>query len=229
MKIACIFFSESGRQIAEQGLKGFPHDLELIPKKEYKSRLSSIFDEFEGVIFICSVGIAVRLIAPLVKDKHSDPGVVVVDDTGKYAISVLSGHIGGANQLTREIASHINATPIITTASDNRNFESLDVFAQRHNLAVEDWTIMKQVMTRMVNGEAILFEADDKYQLDYKNIVTQNHKGSIVISNRCDVPEGDGVCILRPRVLNIGIGCRRGTEKEAILLAMVLIDLSDRC
>lgn len=80
--------------------------------------LPSLFESYKGLIIIISLGAVVRMIAPILKDKKTDPAVVVIDDKGENVISVLSGHIGGANELTREVAAVLEAHPVITTASD---------------------------------------------------------------------------------------------------------------
>jgi len=114
MRMAVITFSETGAELAKR-----------IGGEAYSGRGNSVFEvaagiwnEFDALVFVGACGIAVRAIAPLVKSKLKDPAVVVCDETGKFAISLLSGHAGGANSLAEEIAERIGAVPVITTASD---------------------------------------------------------------------------------------------------------------
>ena len=96
------------------------------------------FAACDGLIFIGAAGIAVRLIAPYLKDKLTDPAVVVVDEAGKFAISLLSGHVGGANRLAEQTAALLNAVPVVTTASDVRGRTAIDVWAADHGLVITD-------------------------------------------------------------------------------------------
>lgn len=220
MKIACFYFSDAGKQLADQIKSNLSYQIELFSKSDYKQQLKSNFHAYDALVFFSATGVAVRLIAPYLKSKLQDPAVVVIDDMGHYAISLISGHIGGANSLTKELATLVNAIPVITTASDNRGFEALDLFAQRNRLVVENFLDLKKIMTMMVNGENIGFFADEKYQLNYPEINNQSYAGAIFITSdlkvSCDVPH----CILRPQQINIGIGCRRGKSKQEILAAI---------
>ncbi|NRX21273.1 cobalamin biosynthesis protein CbiG [Clostridium beijerinckii] len=92
----------------------------------------------EGIIFISSTGIAVRAIAPFLEGKDKDPGIVVVDLSCKYAINILSGHLGGGNELTYKVSEILNSMPIITTASDNLGLIAPDILAKENNLIIED-------------------------------------------------------------------------------------------
>ncbi|MBT4290548.1 MAG: cobalt-precorrin 5A hydrolase [Deltaproteobacteria bacterium] len=220
MKIACFYFSDSGEQLAGQLKSKLGYQIELFSKSNYKQQMAAAFQSCEALIFVSATGVAVRLIAPYLQSKLKDPAVVVIDDTGQFVISLVSGHIGGANALTQEISELINATPIITTASDNRGFEALDLFAQRHHLIVENSSDMKNIMTMMVNGETIGFFADNKYQLNYPHINNQNYKGAVYISEDSNISSQLPYCVLRPKNINIGIGCRRGKSKQEILVAV---------
>ena len=93
--------------------------------------LPTLFQQYKGIIMIISLGAVVRMIAPILKDKKTDPAVVVIDDRGENVISVLSGHLGGANELTKEVAAAIKCRPIITTASDVQKTIPVDLFGAR--------------------------------------------------------------------------------------------------
>jgi len=124
MKYAVIAVTDSAKITAEFIVKKLP-DSRLFFKKEkgwLKSNIDNLFREYKGLIFIMATGIVIRMIAPYVDSKYSDPAVVVVDDACRYSISLLSGHEGGANDLSAKIATFLNAQAVITTASDtNRN------------------------------------------------------------------------------------------------------------
>ena len=159
---------------------------------------------------------------------------------GRYVISLLSGHIGGANDLTTYIAEKINALPIITTASDSRGIESIDLFAQKNNYLMEDIGSVTSLTAMMVNGKKIGFYSEDRERIKYDNLVLlktldeidETIEGLIVVSSstmeNINIPH----TILRPKNVNIGIGCRKGVERdriiEAIETAFREVDLSPK-
>ena len=117
--------------------------------------LARSFDQYTGHIFIMSTGIVVRMIAPLIRCKTSDPAVVVVDDLGKHAVSLLSGHLGGANVLTQKVAQIIGANPVITTATDVNNVPAVDVLAKEKKLFIENPNAIKTINMALLKGEKI--------------------------------------------------------------------------
>ena len=133
-KIAIIQISEAGNEIASI-LKR-----ELSATVIERSIVSSQWSKYDAFVFIGAMGICVRTIAPLVNDKHTDPAVVCIDSLGQNAISVLSGHVGGANELTREIAAIIGAREVVTTQSDNAGLWALDTFEERF-----DWPVASEI------------------------------------------------------------------------------------
>lgn len=186
-----------------------------IPKPS-RQLYEACFAWADAVIFVGSCGIAVRKIAPFVKDKRSDPAVLCMDELGKFVIPLLSGHIGGANALALKLAEGINAVPVITTATDiNRKF-SVDAWATENGLAISSMMAAKAV-------SAAILETDVPLCSDFP-IVTELPTG-VVPGDSGEV----GICItwqekkpfaqtlrLIPKVLHVGIGCRRGTERAVI-------------
>ena len=158
MKTAMILISEAGQDIADL-LKR-----ELGAKVIKRTDVSTQWKKFDAFIFIGAMGICVRTIAPLVNDKHVDPAVVCVDSMGLNAISVLSGHVGGANGLAREVAAILGAREVITTQSDNAGLWALDTFAERFNWAIASDDDMNKCIFAFVNREptALLMEICDE-------------------------------------------------------------------
>ncbi len=171
----------------------------------------------DNLIFIMATGIVVRAIAPLLKDKKTDPAVVVLDEKGDYVISLLSGHIGGANKLSKEIASFLNAQAVITTASDVQGKIALDVWAMEKGLYVENFEKLKKLSAKIVSGDKIKVRSEFNYQK--KNMpaefvmVGAGEEVEMVIAGRTT---DEDVLFLRPRILFAGIGCNRGTEMAEI-------------
>jgi cobalt-precorrin 5A hydrolase len=120
VKIAIIAITEEGKKTAQKLVSYFKESECYFPSRQrpLKGMVEAIFNQFDGMIFIMSLGIVIRVIAPYLKNKYVDPAVVVVDERKRFAISALSGHEGGANRLAIEVASALDAEPVITTASE---------------------------------------------------------------------------------------------------------------
>ena len=209
MKVACLYFSAYGRNIADYLRQHLEGDISLYSKSTYKEALPKLFAEYQAIIFISATGIAVRCSAPFLKDKSVDPAVIVIDDMGKYIISLLSGHLGRANQLTNTIAALLDAEPVITTASDNRGIDAVDMFAEKYGLTIENMDDAKLITAMMVDGRLIRLIAPKEYRLNYPHINDQKYDGTIIVSSG-----------LRPKVFHVGIGCRRGKAKSEIIAAI---------
>jgi cobalt-precorrin 5A hydrolase len=189
-----------------------------------------------------ATGVAVRLISRHIQDKRADPAVVVVDDQGQYAISLLSGHLGGSNVLAHRVAAILGAQPVVTTASDGAGTISIDLLGQRFGWTIDPESEVTQVSAAMVNGEpvAVLQEAGEKDWwpgnkplLSNVNMVTTweellDYPSALVISDRLvRPPVGPTRRVLyRPKSLVVGIGCNRGTSADEIELVVfsALID-----
>ena len=157
-KVAIIPISEAGKEIAQDLQR------ELKAKIISRSDVGRLWKQFDAFIFIGAMGICVRTIAPYINDKHEDPAVVCVDSLGLNAISVLSGHIGGANDLAREVAGLIGAREVITTQSDNAGLWALDTFAERFHWAIASDDDMNECIYAFVNRQptALLMEVCDE-------------------------------------------------------------------
>jgi len=192
------------------------------------------FHQYAGHIFIMSTGIVVRVIAPLIKHKTEDPAVVVVDDGGRHAISLLSGHLGGANELTRQVAEIIGAGPVITTATDVNQVPAIDMLARQKELFIENPKAIKSVNMALLKGQTIhvhdpfnflkdslpksetrLFKELKQHVKDNgRNIENEMVAGVFIDDVRWNLPPQ--VLVLRPASLVAGIGCNRNTGSEEI-------------
>ena len=162
-KIAIIQISEEGKNIArliQSQVFAQKNEAEIISRVNVGKR----WKDFDAFVFVGAMGICVRTIAPYIKDKHEDPAVVCVDSLGLNAISVLSGHVGGANDLARDIAAMIGAREVITTQSDNAGLWALDTLAERFNWAIASDDDMNRCIYAFVNREptALLMEVCDE-------------------------------------------------------------------
>lgn len=189
--------------------------------KGLSNELRVQFTRFTGHVFIFSTGIAVRMLAPLIQSKTRDPAVVVVDDRGLHAISLLSGHLGGANRLTREISQIIGATPVITTATDINQLPSIDLVAQSQSLFIENPGAIKHVnMVFLKGGRLPVFDPlnclQDKIPDPFRGSsqIPETGTGVVCTWKTLNVPRE--TLVLRPRVLSVGMGCNRNTPLEII-------------
>ncbi len=175
------------------------------------------FPVADALVFIGAAGIAVRAVAPFVAAKTSDPAVVVVDDGGRFAISLLSGHIGGANELAERIASLIGAVPVITTATDVNRVFAVDSWAKRNGLAIVNPERIKNVSAALLAGGTVslysAFPASGTLPSGIKRADAADGADVIV-----DIGQTGHSAALRlvPPVAVLGIGCRKGTPAEMI-------------
>lgn len=178
------------------------------------------FSSAEALVFVGSCGIAVRKIAPYVHDKRTDPAVICVDELGTFVIPLLSGHIGGANALARRMAEALNATAVITTATDiNRKF-SVDTWATENGCAISSMKLAKAVSAAVLEGD-IPLKTDFPVVGNLPNGVVSGETGNLgIYLTETDKEPFEHTLRLIPKRLHLGIGCRRGIEKEAIQAAV---------
>jgi cobalt-precorrin 5A hydrolase/precorrin-3B C17-methyltransferase len=190
-----------------------------------KEALQQAWDECDGIVLFLATGAAVRLVAPLLDDKHHDPGVVCVDDAGRFAVALAGGHGGGANALARRVADTLGATPVVTTASDAVGAPALDLLGVELGFKIEDGSDLAAVGAALVSGEPVRLVSEGRWPLGPlpENVVRAEEPESpvILISDRAvSVPRPAVVC--RPPSLVVGVGCSRSAKAGEIL------DLLDR-
>lgn len=172
MKISIICFTLTGHQTGEKlkkALEEQEHAVSLYTKSKYipesikestKQWAGKQFESADGIIFIGATGIAVRSIAPYVASKKTDPAVLVTDECGKFVISLLSGHLGGANELALQAAEALHAVPIVTTATDLEGKFAVDVFAKKNNCHIFRMKEAKEVSAALLAGEKVGFYSE---------------------------------------------------------------------
>ena len=192
-------------------------------------KIVELFKNNNALICVFSLGAVIRLISPYLKDKKTDPAVLVIDDKTNFVISVLSGHIGGANELTEEIAKKIGALPVITTAADVNKTIAVDLVGREYDWKIDDDSTVTKISAHMVNEEPIgVFQEAGKknwYKKLPKNVVIYNNieelkksnsKSYLIITDKIiDNLKKESV-IYRPPSLVVGIGLHWDTTKETI-------------
>lgn len=179
------------------------------------------FAAYHGHVFIAATGIVVRTIAPLMDHKTTDPAVVVCDQDGRHVISLLSGHLGGANDLARRIASHIGGQAVITTATDTAQTPAMDSLAQARGLTIANAARIKDVNACLAEGRVVsVFDPDNRLDVrDHPAFIpaTEASQAQVVVSWNAGP---DTALTLHPPCLVAGIGCRRGVTREEIVTAL---------
>lgn len=205
----------SESDIKSYTLEKYRFDNRVKPLGNLKETVKRHFTD-DAVIFIGAVGIAVRSIAPYIKDKFCDPAVLVIDELGRYVIPLLSGHVGGANELANYIGEALSAAPIITTATDINGTFAVDVFAKKNNLLISSRKLAKDVSAALLDNNCIDIDSD------IKNIDVKELKKKLNPKNKaCDIKVritdriyDDTVLTLIPKNLYIGVGCKKNTDAD---------------
>jgi cobalt-precorrin 5A hydrolase / cobalt-factor III methyltransferase / precorrin-3B C17-methyltransferase len=191
-----------------------------------KEALRSAWNECEGIVLFLATGAAVRLISPLLEDKHRDPGVVCVDDAGRFAVALVGGHEGGANELTERVTDALEAMPVVTTASDSLGVVALDSLGERSGFKIEEGSDLAAVGAALVSGEKVRLISERRWPIGPlpENVVPVE---SVVLSEELEGPSiliSDRLLnVLRPSVvyrppsLVVGVGCSRNTGAAEIL------------
>lgn len=174
------------------------------------------FAEAEGLVFVGACGIAVRAVAPLLRGKDADPAVVVVDVGARYAVSLLSGHLGGANGLTRRVAALCGAQPVITTATDVRGVFAVDAWAAANDAALLDVELIKVISGRLLEGAPVGLSSEFPVTGMPEGFTTGDCPAGISLSLGEDKRPYAQTLRLIPRIAYLGMGCRRGVCAQAL-------------
>lgn len=240
-KTAIIVTSELGlpiaktlqRELIDIDIYARSTEENIIPITSVGECTEVVFHEYKAILFIGALGICVRSIAPLIQDKHYDPAVINMDSTGKQVIAVLSGHIGGANELTARIARILGANPVITTQSDNTHLWALDTLDKQYGWKVETTAHdLNEPIIRFVNKKptALLLDIKDKgtsylerskpehvdIYYSYDSIQLEKYQLLLAVTPYVYPSSNVTTIYYRPSVLHLGIGCRKDCQPQGI-------------
>lgn len=182
----------------------------------------TVFDS-DALVFVGAAGIAVRAIAPHAASKRTDPAVLCLDEAGRFVIPLLSGHIGGANRLSRQIAGALDATPVITTATDVNGRFSVDAWAVERGMVITSMPLAKRISAAILTGDVPFFSDAMKPERLAEGLTWADSGPLGVCVSIRDIQPFEQTLLLVPRVLCLGIGCRRGTSAEAIRAAVTRV------
>ena len=221
MLIRIISYSEKGKRLCDK-IESIltDHVFEKIDADD--TVISDSFDRRIPLVFVCASGIAVRKVSPFVSSKMTDCPVIVIDDNGKFVIPILSGHVGGGNALAEKIAMSIDAMPVVTTATDVNGSFSVDLFAMKNGLKINDKKGIKQVSSRILAGEKISVYMEDGINtvgkipecLEIVEKTPENETVGIAITRT--VYEKKSLLNLITKNYCLGIGCKKDKPFEDI-------------
>lgn len=245
MRIAIIAITRNGARLGTQLREGLGSGELYVLQKfagqagkgavpfagDLKGLVADLWPEFDGFVFIMATGIVVRVAAPHLVAKDVDPAVVVMDDAGKFAISLLAGHLGGANELACRCAYVAGAREVITTATDANNLPSFDMLAKEEGWAIDDLCRVKTLNALILEGaEIAVVDPTDRVRTAFHGsarltfhdtfveALQSGARGFVFVTNRRLPPQAqaDTLLVLRPRNLVLGIGCNSGTHAREI-------------
>jgi len=213
MKIAIIALTDGGKQLAEK-ISTFHADC-FVDRRDLPvfEKLADLWHQKpDAIICIMATGIVVRGVSTLCNDKTLDPCVLVLDEKGHFVISLLSGHLGGGNQLAKELALNLGGHAVITTSSDVTGHTALDLWAQKNQLVVDDSQKLTEKSAKLVNnGVLTLFTDCEPEGLPEDFTLVSNPDSADIIISDALFSENQAL-ILRPCALTVGLGCNRGTK-----------------
>lgn len=220
------------------------HQEQFQPFHQMKASMEEIFHNVDAICFVSATGIAVRSIAPFLQSKTTDPAVLVLDEGGKFVISLLSGHIGGANELCTNLADYLHCVPVITTATDVNHILSIDVWAKQHGLCIDDMEIAKEISAGLLEGIVIGYQSElsrypcpnglvEKFEGTLEEDIEQSLKEQsnrqwngqlkeklprlgVYVSYDNQTCPFERTLHLLPKNLVLGIGCRKHIEEQVL-------------
>ena len=244
-KIAILSITNNGRELAlriKEIMKNvdvffikkdtdYKNDEVIVVNKGLKEFIPQIFDKYDYLVFIMATGIVVRTIAPLIISKFSDPAILVMDEKGNNIISLLSGHMGGANEMTLYMSDLINSHPVITTATDVNKKSSLDMIAKKLNGHIDDFrdNVLK-INSMLVNNEEVHLYIDGNYKINHQGFTLYDEKTDldkvrnlVIVTNKKDINKilnknienlNEKIIKVTPKDIVIGVGCKKNTDSN---------------
>ena len=220
MKLAYLSFTEKGRQLAGRLAAALGGTAQRCGAScSLEAWTAAHFSQSDGLVYVGAAGIAVRAIAPHLKSKTTDPAVVVVDECARYAIPILSGHLGGANDLARAIGKVCGALPVLTTATDVNSVFAVDEWAKRQNCLVLNPERIKTVSAKLLAGGTVTVQSSWPIAgQPPRNVCQTEDRGADVL---LDIHPGTGEKLhLVPRIAVLGVGCKKNVSFQMLETAL---------
>jgi cobalt-precorrin 5A hydrolase len=223
-ELAIVALTPNGLQLGQRLARSLGHGEVISGQGAARQALQMLFETGRPIVAIMALGIVVRVLGPLTRDKETDPAVVVVDEAGRFAISVLGGHWAGANELAKQVAEALGAVPVLTTASDALGLPPIDLIGRAWGWKIEGRENLTKVAAALVRGEAIAvyqevgrqdwWQEFGDWPSSFQKVKTwpQGRWGGLLaITDQWIPPDRPWpVVMYRPPTLVLGVGCRRG-------------------
>ena len=220
MKLAYLSFTEKGRQLAGRLAAALGGTAQRCGAScSLEAWTAAHFSQSDGLVYVGAAGIAVRAIAPYLKSKTNDPAVVVVDECARYAIPILSGHLGGANDLARAIGRVCGALPVLTTATDVNGVFAVDEWAKRQNCLVLNPERIKTVSAKLLAWGTVTVQSSWPIagQPPWNVCQTEDRGADVLL----DIHPGTGEKLhLVPRIAVLGVGCKKNVSFQTLETAL---------
>ncbi len=220
-KTAILAATAAGRDLAQRLCRDLPESEVVDYRHGIRKALEQAWRSYDSIICVMAAGIVVRCVSGLCRSKLSDPCIVVVDEAGRHAISLLSGHIGGGNRLAEKVAEICGGTAVITTASDVSGHTALDLWAEEENLTVGHPERLAEISAKLLHKGVLHIYQQRRFiktlPTDFRPC-TNRHDADIVIAL---TPKPTAGLQLIPRIRYIGFGCRRGATVDEFKRAVV--------
>jgi len=221
MRFAIISITKKGVVLADNLLQALSEDPTVIQVDAYvgdvKNTFMKIYPDYDCIIAIMATGIVVRTICSLIKNKGTDPAILVVDENGENVVSLLSGHLGGANEYTLKVSQVLNANPVITTSTDVSKKMGVDSLARRHWLSLDNLNIVKALNRAIADGEILDLYLPTRYDfVEDDKIARDTYKFHYWDDNHIRVDFEEISLNLNPLTLVAGVGSRRGVSEEQV-------------
>lgn len=228
MNLAYMSFSDKGYKLAKKLAGKFGGAPCRCGRRESAGGVSNVsslhkwteehFQSCDGIIFVGAMGIAVRAIAPFIRSKSSDPAVIVIDDLALHVIPVLSGHLGGANNLARRISAYTGSDCVITTATDINGIFAVDEWSKKQKCCLTEPKKISAISGRLLNGSKISIYSPREITGPTPgniSITPSPDEADVIVDIRC-YPQNTAALHLVPEICVLGVGCRKGTESRTI-------------
>jgi len=225
MKIAILTITKEGKTLGESIKTKLINDptiinVEIFHKNVQKS-LIHCFNRFDCIMGIMATGIMIRNICPLIKNKENDPAVLIIDEKGKHVISLLSGHLGGANKLTCYMADIIGSDPVITTSTDLNNKLGADCLANNYYFNLKPVSLIKSINSYLIKNQSVWIDYNSDYEYLWKdNTISNSYEKGNNNSPKLLISNGSAELELTPKKIVIGLGSRRDISTENVLNAI---------
>ncbi|WP_457573250.1 cobalt-precorrin 5A hydrolase [Desulfolithobacter sp.] len=226
MRIAVLSITGGGRELGERLARSLAGTDCFFCRGSLRETLTRVWKEcvenrrYDALVCIMATGIVVRTVGPLLRDKQTDPAVVVCDEAGRFAVSLISGHLGGANTLAEQVADILGGQAVITTASDVLGKTPLDLWIREQGFVVSDRKGLTRIMGRLVNGETVRIWSEILLPDLPPDMQKTDDPGQADLLVTCRTDVATRGVLLHPKILVAGIGCNRNTPAREIEQAL---------